>query len=237
MLIKFFSKVFRFLLLNIKVRGAGRIRGREPAVLVSNHAGAFGPLSVMTSIPSKLYTWVDHEVTEKDKVARRIKAEFLEAELHLKGALSTLLSRVIGRICVALMKALDVIPVYTHGRDLESTVDTSLRLLGEGKNILVFPEDSKSPLNEAFCSFQTGFLHLARKYFQQTRKALLFIPVAVHRRLHRIAIGEPVRFRTDTPFSLEKTRLKKELESRVYTLYRALEDEEPEREPAGKTAG
>ena len=144
----------------------------------------------------------------------------------------------IGRICVTLMRALEVIPVYTHGRALESTVDKSVKLLGEGKNILVFPEDSRSPLNEAFCSFQTGFVHLARKYFQQTRKALLFIPVAVHRRLHRIAIGEPVRFRADTPFSEEKTRLKKELESRVYTLYRALETDGELEEPAVKrTAG
>ena len=83
MIIKFLNKVFHFLLLKIEVRGARKIKDREAVVLISNHAGAFGPLSLMTSLPSKLYTWVDHEVTEKDKVAKRIKAEFLEAELHL----------------------------------------------------------------------------------------------------------------------------------------------------------
>jgi 1-acyl-sn-glycerol-3-phosphate acyltransferase len=225
MLTKFLYKVCHFLLLNIKIRGAKQIRKGEPAVLVSNHAGTFGPLSIVTAFPSRLYTWVDHEVTEKDTVAKRIKAEFLEAELHLRGPFSTFLSRVIGWICVALMKAINVIPVYDRSKAIKSTVDKSVKLLGEGKNILVFPEDSRSPLNEILCSFQTGFLHLARSYFQQTKKALSFIPVAVHRRLRKIAVGEPVQYRADKPFPAEKIRLKKELEFRVYTLYRSLESE------------
>jgi 1-acyl-sn-glycerol-3-phosphate acyltransferase len=225
MFVRFLYKVFRFLLLKIKIRGIRRIRGREPVVLVSNHAGAFGPLSIVTSFPSKLYTWVDHEVTEKDTVAKRIRAEFLEAELHLHGPFSAILSRVIGWICVALMKAIDVIPVYGRSKAIKATVDKSLKLLGQGKNILVFPEDSRSPLNGALCGFQTGFLHLARRYFQQTRKALSFIPVAVHRRLRSIAVGEPIEFRADNPFPVEKARLKRELELRVSTLYRSLESE------------
>ena len=234
MLIRFLYKVFHFLLLNIEIHGARRIRKDEPAVFVSNHAGTFGPLSIVTAFSSQLYTWVDHEVTEKDTVEKRIKAEFLEAELHLKGPFSSLLSRIIGRVCVALMRALNVIPVYSRSKAIKSTVDRSLKLLGEGKNILVFPEDSRSPLNEILCSFQTGFLHLARRYFQQTKKALSFIPVAVHRRLRKIAVGEPIRYRSDNPFPVEKIRLKKELEFRVYTLYRSLESESLEKASGDK---
>jgi 1-acyl-sn-glycerol-3-phosphate acyltransferase len=224
MFVKFLYKVFRLLLFKIHVHGAKRVRGREPFVLVSNHAGSFGPISIITSFPYKLYPWVDHEVTDPRTAAKRIQAEFLEAELHLKAPLSVYLGKVIGRVCVALMKGIDAIPVYGHSKAISLTVDRSLRLLGEGKNILVFPENPRKPVNEAFCDFYTGFLHLAKKYFQQTRKALSFFPVAVNRKKRSIVIGEPLQYDTDAPFPVEKARLKKELERRIYTMYCSLED-------------
>ncbi len=223
MLSKHFYKVLRRLFFNAHLRGLKHLGGGEPVILVANHAGAFGPVSVITSMPTKLYPWVAHEVTDLDTVAPRIQAEFCEQELRLKPPFSAYLARVIGRICVALMKDIGAIPVYNMSKRIKSTVQSSLALLEQGKSVLVFAEDSTRKLNDVLCEFCTGFIHVARLYYGATRKAVQFLPVAVNRKMHRIRIGEPIRFDANVPFGREKLRIKQELEHSVYALYMELE--------------
>jgi hypothetical protein len=170
-----------------------------------------------------MYPWVAHEITDLKTVSKRIQDEFLEQELHLKPPLSTYLARVIGRICVALMKDIGAIPVYQKSKRIKSTVQLSLALLEQGKNILVFAEDSTRKINDVLCEFCTGFIHLAKLYYEKTKKAVQFLPVAVNRKVGGILIGKPIRFDVSRPFPGEKQRLKEALESTVYTLYCELE--------------
>jgi 1-acyl-sn-glycerol-3-phosphate acyltransferase len=135
------------------------------------------------------------------------------------------IARVVGKICVAIMKDIGAIPVYAKSRKIAATIQESLRLIERGRNILVFAEDSMRPLNEAICEFSTGFIHIAKLYYEKTRKAIQFIPVAVNRKVRRILVGKPIRFDAAAPFPREKERLKRELEDSVSALYRELEEE------------
>jgi len=224
MLSKYFYRVLRRLFFNAHLRGLQNLRGDEPVILVANHAGAFGPVSIITSIPTPTCPWVAHEVTDLSMVAPRIQAEFCEQELRLKPPLSALLARMIGRVCVAVMRDIGAIPVYQKSRDIHTTLMQSLSLLKQGKSILVFAEDSTRRINDVLCEFCTGFIHVAKLYYESTRKAVQFLPVAVHRNAHRIRVGVPIRFDAATPFGREKLRIKRELESSVYALYMKLED-------------
>jgi 1-acyl-sn-glycerol-3-phosphate acyltransferase len=233
MAMRYVYKVIRQLFFRSRIHGAGNISKEEPVIIVANHAGSFGPVSVITSVPWRMHPWVAHEVTDLRTVAARIQADFLEQELHLRPPLSAWLGRLIGRICVALMKDIGAIPVYQQSKRIRGTVQESLRLMEEGKNILVFAEDSKKPLNEAICEFCTGFIHLAKLYYEETRKAVQFIPIAVNRKVRGILVGAPIRFNAANPFPREKQRLKRELENTVYTLYRELENEPGLRKVSG----
>jgi 1-acyl-sn-glycerol-3-phosphate acyltransferase len=221
---KAFFKVIRKAFFRSKLRGRRHLAVGEPVIMVANHAGSLGPVSVITTVPVKAYPWVTHEVTDLRTVAKRIQAYFLEQELHLRPPVSEFLGRAIGRICAGLMKDIGAIPVYRKSRKMASTFQLSLRLLEEGKNILVFAEDSMRPLNEAICEFGTGFIHLAKLYYRKTRKAIQFIPIAVNKKGRGILVGAPIRFDPTNPFPLEKERLKRELESSVSMLYRELEE-------------
>ena len=233
MVAKYFYKAIRHLLFRARARGASNIVTEEPVIFVANHAGSFGPVSVITSVPARMHPWVAHEVTEPEAAARRIQAEFFEQELHLKPPLSSSLARLVGRICVALMKDIGAIPVFARSRKIQTTVERSLALLEQGRNILVFPEDAKRPINEVFSDFCTGFIHLARLYYERTRKAILFLPIAVNRNVGAIRIGKPIRYDAEAPYPQEKLRLKRELERTIHTLYYALEEEGSQRKASG----
>ena len=224
MVARYFYKVLRHLFFKARLRGRSNLKTGEPVIMVANHVGSFGPVSVITAMPVRMYPWVAHEVTDLRTVSKRIQDEFFEQELHLRPPVSTFLARVAGRICVALMKDIGAIPVYQQSKKIRTTVQLSLNLLEQGKTILVFAEDSKRKLNEALCEFCTGFIHLAKLYYEKTRKAILFLPVGVNRKVGGILIGKPIRFDAANPFSREKLRLKNELEATVYTLYQELEE-------------
>ena len=232
MVAQHFYKLLRRLFFNAHLRGVKNLDPNEPVIMVANHAGTFGPVSVITSMPMEMYPWVSHEVTDLKTVAPRIQAEFLEQELHLRPPLSTYLGKVIGRICVALMKDIGAIPVYQKSKEIKATVMRSLSLLEQGKNILVFAEDSTKKINDVLCEFCTGFIHIAKLYYERTRKAVQFLPVAVNKKMRGILVGTPIRFNGANPFPLEKQRLKSELESSVMALYRRLEAEHPKKHPA-----
>ncbi len=195
MVARHFFKAVRFLFFRARIRGRKNLRSQEPLIMVSNHVGSFGPVSLITSMPVRMYPWVAHEVTDLKTVAQRIQQEFLEQELHLRPPLSTWLGRVVGRICVAIMKDIGAIPVYQKSKRITQTVMQSLSLLEQGKNLLVFAEDSTRKINDTMCEFCTGFIHVARLYYQKTRKAVQFLPVAVNRRIGAILIGTPYPFR------------------------------------------
>ena len=224
-----FYKLFRFVLFRVHTSGRRHLLRHGPLIIVSNHAGSFGPITLMSSLPLPLHPWVTHEVTHVAEAAERIRREFVEAELRIGPPLSRWLSRAIARVCVALMRDIGAVPVYDRSRKIRETVESSLRLLEKGRSILVFPENAAAPVNE-LCDFCTGFIHLARLYHERTRRAITFLPVAVNRRAQAIRIGEPLRFDGSIPFPAEKLRLKRELTERIRRLYRDLEREaEPER--------
>jgi 1-acyl-sn-glycerol-3-phosphate acyltransferase len=222
MLSRYFYRVLRRLFFNARLRGLANLSG-EPSILVANHAGAFGPVSVITSMPVQMYPWVAHEVTELRTAAPRIQAEFCEQELRLKPPFSAFLARIIGRVCVAVMKDIGAIPVYQKSKDIRATVMRSLALLQQGKSILVFAEDSTRKLNDVLGEFCTGFIHVARLYYRTTKKAVQFFPVAVNRKVHRIRVGAPILFDAKTPFGREKQRIKQQLQDAVYSLYQQME--------------
>lgn len=222
MLSPYFYKVIRRLFFNARLEGAAHLC-RGPSMLVANHEGAFGPVSVMTSVPLSVHPWVAHEVTELQAAASRIQAEFCEQELRLKPPLSALLGRIIARICVAVMKDIGAIPVYQKSKGIRDTIRRSLAILQQGKSILVFAEDSTRKLNDVQGEFCTGFIHVARAYYQATKNALQFIPVAVNRKVRRIRVGAPIQFDASLPFAQEKQRVRRELQDSVYSLYREME--------------
>lgn len=211
-------KLVRALYHKPSIFGLDRITKKTPSIYVANHLGSYGPVAIMSFFPFQLYPWVTHEVTEKRKCAEYIEEEFVYKELKLKPPMSRMLSSVIGGICVALMKHLEVIPVYKKNRRISYSLDLSARYLAQGKDLLIFPEISDWALNDLICKFDSGFVNIARRHFERYNELVSFYPVAVNRDRRSIQLGDSVVFNPHRPFIGEKHRIVQELEERVSSM-------------------
>src|SRR5699024_3108133 len=86
-----------------------------------------------------------------------------------------LLSYAIAPLSVCIFNEARTIPVY-HNKRIVKTFKQTLARLGEGRNIIIFPEHD-APYDHILCDFQTGFVDVARAYYKQTGKVLSFVPM------------------------------------------------------------
>jgi len=211
---------------------SARLPEGTPTIFIANHQGSYGPVTAMASLPQPVYPWVTHEITDLALCPKYIENDFVKPEVHLRPPVSSLLSRLIGRICVALMTDLHAIPVYKNSRRIAETIAMSVRLLEQGKRILIFPEIPNRIINEIVNEFDTGFINIARLFFERTARIVSFFPVAVNRGRMALHLGAPVRFNPLAPFRQEKVRIKRELVERICEMYREMEGQEKPTEVA-----
>ena len=168
-----------------------------PAVFIANHAGSLGPIASVSSIPFRLYPWIVSDMLSPQKSADYLRMDYVEKELKLKPPLSIFISRALCRITVPLLTYFGCIPVHKGigYQEHKNTLIASLRLLKEGKCLLVFPENTdweKDPVTQIH-RFSKSVLWLGDLYYRETQKPLPFYPVAIHPS-RMLKIGQPFEY-------------------------------------------
>ena len=191
-----------------------------PAIFVSNHAAALGPIAVTSSLPVRVYPWVISDMMEWDKAADYLRKDFIEPQLHIPPFMSRVASKLLSQISVRLLRAVECIPVW-QGERVHETYRTSIEYLVDGRNLLIFPEDPSQPMNELYqmSPFYKGFTRLGAMYYERTKRILHFYPVAVHSIEREIRIGKPILYNPSNDPVKERVRIKRVLESTIQNLY------------------
>ncbi|HXF84503.1 MAG TPA: hypothetical protein VNK49_03860 [Anaerolineales bacterium] len=197
-----------------------------PVVFISNHAAALGPIAIGCSLPIRLYPWVISDMMEWDKAAEYLRKDFVEPQLHIRPPASKIIAKWISRISVPLMHAIECIPVW-HGERAFETYRLSIEALLAGKNLLIFPEDPRQPINARYhmTPFYKGFTRLGELYYKQTGRILRFHPLAVHPAERKVKVGKPISYNPLNDPVEERMRLKNILETTVQQLYLSIEIE------------
>jgi len=191
-----------------------------PAVFVSNHLGAVGPIAVIASLPIRVHPWVISDMMNKNKAADYLRKDFVEPQLHLTPPASNWVATAISKVSVNLLRSAGCITVHQGERLLE-TYKKSVNLLQGEKFILVFPEDPDGDTDPS-CQmkpFKKGFTRLGEYYYRQTNCLLSFYPLAVHRESYRVQVGKPVRFNARNSLPNERLRIKKVMEASIKEMY------------------
>lgn len=190
-------------------------------VIVANHMGAIGPVGICSSLPMRLYPWVQGDTVDKVKGPEAVRIDFVEKVLHIQPPLSGRIARGICKISTPLLLSLGCIPVPATHQEQDETFRTSLALLKQGKYVLVVPEDPKGipdPIT-GIGPFKRGFLRLGEQYYQETGARLPFYPVAIHEE-GLVIVGKPIAYNPLNNAKMERKRMVYLLEESIKTMHR-----------------
>jgi 1-acyl-sn-glycerol-3-phosphate acyltransferase len=212
-----------------KLVGEENLPRHGPAVFVSNHLDATGPIAIPCSIPLRVHPWVIADMMDRDLAPIWLQADFVERQLHLRPPVSQWVAKAICKISVPLFYSLGCIPVYINDYErMQTTLEMSMNILQEGKFLLVFPEDYRLPKDPVtkMQPFQHSFVRLGERYFAETGERLVFYPLTVHASGY-LVLGKPVIFNPLNPVGKERRRLKELMEDTIIAKYMQLESGNP----------
>jgi 1-acyl-sn-glycerol-3-phosphate acyltransferase len=167
-----------------------------PAIYICNHLGALGPIETILSVPIRFYPWIIAEMIDFKHAPEYLFNDFVQPVLHLKGRPGMLFSTLLTKITVRLLRAIGSVSIDRFGSMTTDGFRHSLRLLKEGKNLLIFPEDSLLPLEPETLmrNFMPGFATLCSLFQNDMGSLLPVYPMAVHAASETVSIGRPEFF-------------------------------------------
>ena len=132
----------------------------EPVIILSNHVGKKVPtkLGIYYSHPKAF--WGTHEMNEGFRANHRyLRKVFYHEKKHLPRWLSFIVASIVAPFTNTFYKGEDIISTYQDLRFMQ-TLKESYRAFEEGKDIIIFPEDSSAGYEQELTKFFSGFAHL-----------------------------------------------------------------------------
>jgi hypothetical protein len=133
---------FRF-----RVMGLENIETAGPAIYTANRLGSVGPIQAILSVPVRFHPWVIGEMTDPARAPRYLCDDFVGPTLRINGRTGIAIATAISWISVRLLNGADAIAMDSNRSRIIDAFRNSLHLLEDGKNLLIFPEDTLEPID------------------------------------------------------------------------------------------
>lgn len=192
----------------------------EPCLVVGNHAQMHGPIACELYFPGAHSTWCAGEMMHLREVPDYAFHDFWRDKPRSVRWLFRLFSYLIAPISVCVFNNARCVGVY-HDMRIMTTFRETIGKLKAGERIVIFPEHD-APGNGLLWEFQDRFVDMARLYYRQTGKALLFVPLYVAPALRTMYLGAPLRYDPSAPADAERERIARGLSRAITGLARAL---------------
>jgi hypothetical protein len=203
------------------VAGLENIQSPGPAIYIANHLGPIGPIAVILSVPIRFYPWVMADMVDFDRAPHYLFDDFVHPVLHLNGRAGMLFSTLLSKISVRLLNNLKGIPIDRFGGWMTEGFRLSLRLLQEGKNLLIFPEDMLLRLDPEtqMRHFMPGFATLCSLFQAEAEVMLPVYPMVVHAASELVSIGKPLFYRPQGTHKQSVNIFCQQVEDKVRKIY------------------
>ena len=128
------------------------------SILLSNHLGAFTPMTIELYLKKLMRFWGTHEMNDGLKASYKyLSNEHFRVRRKYSPRKAKLVSIIASPLTTLFYKGLRLIPTYTDIR-LRGTLNETLKAIEEGQNIVIFPENIKEGYFEELSSFHAGFV-------------------------------------------------------------------------------
>lgn len=179
------------------VFGFEHIQSAGPAIYIANHLAAIGPIAVILSVPVRFYPWVIAEMMDVKRAPRYLFDDFIHPVLHFGGRFGMAFSTLLTKISIRLLRSVGAVSIDRFGGLTTDGFRASMKLLREGKNLLIFPEDALLPIapDTIMRPFMPGFASLCSLFQAEQDTPLPVYPIAVHSGPEIVSIGEAEYFK------------------------------------------
>ena len=174
----------------------------EPAVFICNHERAYGPLEMAANFPlrEQSHIWIYAAPLDRKTTPEYVRGDHWWDE---NGKLAPLWNAVIPPVVALLLppilRSVPYVPVYHDGR-AATTMKESLRLLQDGRNLVIFPEIPTGFEQHDEEKINEGWLMLLPMYQKRTGKNLKIWPVHLDLKGKRMHVSAPFSMNPDIPY-------------------------------------
>lgn len=164
----------------------------QPAIFLANHSAAGGPFTLGLYFPRNIVPWGAHEMCgDYQSRWKYLYNVFYQQKLGWHKAPAFLMASGFAVISGMVYDGAELIPTYKDAR-FAKTIRMSLRALENGKDILIFPENSDDGYHDVLTEYHPGFILLAKKYKQRTGRDIPIYTVYYSGKENKVIIDEPV---------------------------------------------
>ena len=184
----------------------------EPCVFVPNHVGVFGPIDMVAKFPyyEECRPWFNADVMDPKLVPAYVRQDYWwKPGCWAEPLLNVTLPYMAAAVLPPILRTVPGVPVY-HDIRVMTTMRQSLRLLKEGKHLVIFPEQP-SGWQSHHMWINTGFLQIAPMYYKATGKALKFWPVHIDYKKHTFQVAAPIAFDPERSLAEQTPEIEKVL--------------------------
>ena len=176
----------------------------EPCIFVANHERAVGPLEMAANFPlrEQSHIWIYAAPLDRKTTPAYVRQDhWWNENSRLAPLWNAVIPPLVSLILPPVLRSAPHVPVYHDGR-AATTVKESLRLLQEGKNLVIFPEIPTGFGEHDTEKINEGWLMMLPMFEKRTGKPLKIRPVRLD------PAGKTMRIRA--PFTMDPARPLKE---------------------------
>jgi len=162
----------------------------KSAIFIANHSGAAGPLTLSIYFPKYLVPWGAYPMTGHYFMRwKYLYFTFYRQKLGYNKFRSIFLATLFGLVSKIIYNGVKLIPTYPDAR-LKTTIKKSIEHLDVNNSLIIFPEDSNDGYKTEIEAFHSGFVFLAKKYYQEKQSHIPIIPIFYQKESQEIRVGK-----------------------------------------------
>ena len=166
-----------------------------PSVFVCNHDRAYGPIAmnVHFELSEDIRPWINAQVLSYRQAPAYIRTDYWwDIDKWYSPIMNYSLAYVYALLIPTILRGSDCVPVY-HDTAVMGTLRSSIKMLANGKHLLLFPEHPTGYCQYAEKIFD-GFISVGRLYFARTKQQVRFYPTYVDWKSKTIRVGKGIPY-------------------------------------------
>ena len=185
----------------------------EPCVFVANHERAIGPLEMAAAFPLResSHIWIFADPLSRETTPAYVRQDHWWKEDGLLAPLwNKVIPPIVSLILPPILRSVPHVPVY-HDARAATTMKESLRLLQEGKNMVIFPEIPTGFGEHDTEKMNEGWLMILPMYARRAGRPLKVWPVRLDLQAKVMRIRAPFTMDPDVPLRDQTSELSRKV--------------------------